>query len=802
MSRFMRKKQEIEYEIAAYTSDGMLDLNDAMQVSQCRDSIVSVRENLKRSKVFWGEALLTQFLDAVSKKTSKSFFSVFTLESEVPLLKDMLGWPVNYAEVVHYAEVRWNSQLVTPSKRRFYPKDAANYYYDFANLSDKPYSINFLAKDISKVKNLLNIWAENHGRTATMVDVAEFFTFVRSREMVSKRAMKKLFYFKVVQTLKLDNRLLESEFKLGNKFAVYESTKFDLRLLFTTFGGDVGMVKDALAYVHKLMRDYNVESYNYGEQIWGLFSHVDWYYYTVILRNRPTTNVDGLCTTLYKLRDASSRIEKFKKEIVKFIRIPEFSNLEDDFNCYYFQDRYLSRKYVNIVQKKIAETNSLLPAVKVFANLDIPRSEFSNSVYGYIKFLSKKSISEKATTIYSNYLGRRPSVDLGKGMEHGYNYMAKSSILRKILGMIDNKAAWKVFTSIIKSFRKANPGTVVEEHAILGALSIADIFGTAWKSTLPKTANENGKLVIEQPSITWLNNFGLQYNGTATAEEKVLMSNILKKRKTYKASGNNISILESDLEFFSKILERSFKNKKLIISKLGNNPKLKDIVSILDAVLYPGLSIEVGYWASQFSLSVDDAEYLQKFMDTNDYFKNYEDLSIKTSNNSYKVSKSGYSIVRLLAHDTEGAVLGKHTGCCQHLQGAADSSVRYGYKQSNSFFFKVLNKSNEVVAISWAWVDSKSNLVFDNVERKHGSDVANIIDIVAEYAFTFAGRFNSVQIGLGFGGYIFDGLNEKFAPVLSSDMGTFLIGNPYTDAANSRVYLVPPRGALYAKAII
>lgn len=100
-----------------------------------------------------------------------------------------------------------------------------------------------------------------------------------------------------------------------------------------------------------------------------------------------------------------------------------------------------------------------------------------------------------------------------------------------------------------------------------------------------------------------------------------------------------------------------------------------------------------------------------------------------------------YHLTKLNSSDPIAAVLGKVTGCCQSIDGAASTSVEYGITRPQSGFYVLReNKTNQIVAQAWVYRIG-SVMVFDSVEpqivyRERKLDVT--LDFFRELAKTLA----------------------------------------------------------------
>lgn len=101
-------------------------------------------------------------------------------------------------------------------------------------------------------------------------------------------------------------------------------------------------------------------------------------------------------------------------------------------------------------------------------------------------------------------------------------------------------------------------------------------------------------------------------------------------------------------------------------------------------------------------------------------------------------------------------VVGLETNCCQHLNGAASSCVKFAAKSpENSGIFRVMKNGN-TIAQSFFWFDQISgSFVFDNIEVLGDEIRDSILDCYRdfiEYGLKPRARLfgiKSVSVGLG-----------------------------------------------------
>ncbi|WP_435640911.1 ankyrin repeat domain-containing protein [Micavibrio aeruginosavorus] len=79
--------------------------------------------------------------------------------------------------------------------------------------------------------------------------------------------------------------------------------------------------------------------------------------------------------------------------------------------------------------------------------------------------------------------------------------------------------------------------------------------------------------------------------------------------------------------------------------------------------------------------------------------------------------KDGFTFHRLPDGDVRGLALGAFTACCQHVGGAGRACAIHGFLSPASGFYVITNdKTDEVVAQSWAWRGESDELVLDSLE--------------------------------------------------------------------------------------
>lgn len=95
---------------------------------------------------------------------------------------------------------------------------------------------------------------------------------------------------------------------------------------------------------------------------------------------------------------------------------------------------------------------------------------------------------------------------------------------------------------------------------------------------------------------------------------------------------------------------------------------------------------------------------------------------------------NGYSWESMDMGDPRGWFLGLETHCCQHLDSAGSSCVRFAAKNpKNSGMFRVMKKG-ETIAQSWFWFNTNTgDFVFDNIEVLGGEVRDSIFDCYMDF---------------------------------------------------------------------
>lgn len=79
--------------------------------------------------------------------------------------------------------------------------------------------------------------------------------------------------------------------------------------------------------------------------------------------------------------------------------------------------------------------------------------------------------------------------------------------------------------------------------------------------------------------------------------------------------------------------------------------------------------------------------------------------------------KTGFTFSRLPDGDIRGLALGAFTACCQHLGGEGHQCAKNGFLSAKAAFYVVTHdKTDQIVAQSWAWRGTQNELVLDSLE--------------------------------------------------------------------------------------
>lgn len=116
-------------------------------------------------------------------------------------------------------------------------------------------------------------------------------------------------------------------------------------------------------------------------------------------------------------------------------------------------------------------------------------------------------------------------------------------------------------------------------------------------------------------------------------------------------------------------------------------------------------------------------------------------------------NKDGYTFARLADGDIRGLALGDFTACCQHIGGFGDEYTKHGFLSPQAGFYAVTNnKTDQIVAQSWAWRGTKGELVLDSLEylsgHMTGEQARTLCQIFAQEARK-AGITQAIHIGSG-----------------------------------------------------
>ena len=76
---------------------------------------------------------------------------------------------------------------------------------------------------------------------------------------------------------------------------------------------------------------------------------------------------------------------------------------------------------------------------------------------------------------------------------------------------------------------------------------------------------------------------------------------------------------------------------------------------------------------------------------------------------------NGAKFYKLPESDIRGLFLGEMTDCCQSLGGVGEECAIHGFNSPNSGFY-VVEKNNEIIGQTWAWLGKEGELVFDSIE--------------------------------------------------------------------------------------
>ncbi len=129
------------------------------------------------------------------------------------------------------------------------------------------------------------------------------------------------------------------------------------------------------------------------------------------------------------------------------------------------------------------------------------------------------------------------------------------------------------------------------------------------------------------------------------------------------------------------------------------------------------LGMECGWDNDDFNEALIVLEKYQATYAANDNRKPVDAIPNITIDGA-EFDKEGFTFRRLPDGDLRGLALGAFTACCQHMGGAGGSEcAAHGFLSPKSAFYIVSNnKTNQVVAQSWAWRGKKGELVLDSLE--------------------------------------------------------------------------------------
>ncbi len=116
-------------------------------------------------------------------------------------------------------------------------------------------------------------------------------------------------------------------------------------------------------------------------------------------------------------------------------------------------------------------------------------------------------------------------------------------------------------------------------------------------------------------------------------------------------------------------------------------------------------------------------------------------------------NKDGYTFLRLPDGDIRGLALGDFTACCQHIGGFGDEYTKHGFLSPQAGFYAITdNKTDQIVAQSWAWRGTKGELVLDSLEYLSGhvtSEQARTLCHIFVQEARKAGITQAIHIGCG-----------------------------------------------------
>jgi ribosomal protein S18 acetylase RimI-like enzyme len=95
--------------------------------------------------------------------------------------------------------------------------------------------------------------------------------------------------------------------------------------------------------------------------------------------------------------------------------------------------------------------------------------------------------------------------------------------------------------------------------------------------------------------------------------------------------------------------------------------------------------------------------------------------------------------------DPRGVMVGQHTDCCQHLNGAAWMAAARSHEHPESGVF-VIEKGGAIVCQSWVWIGDEGGLVFDSVECRRTNTEA-VKSLYEAAAAALALRYGRVEVG-------------------------------------------------------
>ncbi len=144
--------------------------------------------------------------------------------------------------------------------------------------------------------------------------------------------------------------------------------------------------------------------------------------------------------------------------------------------------------------------------------------------------------------------------------------------------------------------------------------------------------------------------------------------------------------------------------------------------------------------------------------------------------------------------DMRMANIGYDTHCCQHLGGAGETAMMYGFVADKAGFWTIEDKdSHKIYAQAEIWEQNDNTLVFDNIEFANDRDISGFLPIIGKWAKESG--YENILMGNGYNNVKKNTLVQQagIAPPITEKVRKIVGDNIYTDASHG-VSVIKERG--------